>query len=164
MLSLWQCIARKSTWQAFDSSSKVLQNPIDCVLNRNMNAVQIAGKAATEHGNEAKREWVQHAQQISHEYLSKRGIDVGRCAIMVHVRPVEGLVRQLDGTLEKRFAKQELQVPLQACSLPPPDACCSSCVRLSPYESLGNSVYPSPSCRLFPATLTTPGVLHLSHT
>ncbi|KAK9843112.1 hypothetical protein WJX74_007152 [Apatococcus lobatus] len=74
----------------------------------------IAGKIPTEHGNDAKREWVQSAQQISHEYLSKRGIDVGRCAIMVHVRPVEGLVRQLDGTLEKRFAKQELQVPLQA--------------------------------------------------
>lgn len=76
--------------------------------------VQIVGTTNTEHGKQANQEWIQNAQQLSHEYLSKRGIDVGRCSIMVHVRPMEGLVRQLDGTLEKRFAKQELQVPLQA--------------------------------------------------
>ncbi len=81
-------------------------------------AVQIVGTTATEHDKKAKDEWVQNAQQLSHEYMSKRGIDVGRCTIMVHVRPVEGLVRQLDGTLEKRFAKQELQVPLQVSPFP----------------------------------------------
>lgn len=33
--------------------------------------------------------------------------------MVLHVRPCEGLVRQLDGTVEKRFSKTELRVPLQ---------------------------------------------------
>ena len=42
-----------------------------------------------------------------------QGIEVGPTDVMVHVRPCEGLVRQLDGTVEKRFAKTQLTVPLQ---------------------------------------------------
>lgn len=42
-----------------------------------------------------------------------QGIDVGDVDLVLHVRPCEGLVRQIDGTVEKRFAKKELLVPLQ---------------------------------------------------
>ena len=38
---------------------------------------------------------------------------MGEVDLVLHVRPCEGLVRQLDGTVEKRFAKKELLVPLQ---------------------------------------------------
>ena len=38
---------------------------------------------------------------------------MGPTDVVLHVRPCEGLVRQLDGTVEKRFAKTELRVPLQ---------------------------------------------------
>ncbi len=40
-------------------------------------------------------------------------MEVGRCELVLHVRPCEGLMRQLDGTVEKRFAKKEILYPLQ---------------------------------------------------
>ena len=33
--------------------------------------------------------------------------------LVLHVRPCEGLVRQLDGTVKKRFSKEEIIVPIQ---------------------------------------------------
>ena len=46
--------------------------------------------------------------------LDTQGIEVmGAVDLVLHVRPCEGLVRQLDGTIEKRFSKKELMVPLQ---------------------------------------------------
>ena len=46
-----------------------------------------------------------------------QGLDVGRCELVLHVRPCEGLMRQLDGTIEKRFAKKEILYPLQVLLL-----------------------------------------------
>ena len=40
-------------------------------------------------------------------------MDVGRSELVLHVCPCEGLMRQLDGTVEKRFAKKEILYPLQ---------------------------------------------------
>ena len=49
-----------------------------------------------------------------------QGLDVGNCDIMLHVRVCEGLVRQLDGSIEKRFARKELLYPIQVhCSTKP---------------------------------------------
>lgn len=45
--------------------------------------------------------------------FSLQGLEVGPTDVVLHVRPCEGLVRQLDGTVEKRFAKTEQRVPLQ---------------------------------------------------
>jgi hypothetical protein len=42
-----------------------------------------------------------------------QGMEMGRCELILHVRPCEGLMRQLDGTVEKRFAKKEILYPLQ---------------------------------------------------
>lgn len=42
-----------------------------------------------------------------------QGLEVGQCEITLHVRPCEGLVRQLDGTIEKHFSKKELLCPIQ---------------------------------------------------
>lgn len=42
-----------------------------------------------------------------------QGVDIGRSELVLHVRVCEGLMRQLDGTVEKRFAKQEILYPLQ---------------------------------------------------
>lgn len=44
-------------------------------------------------------------------------MDIGRSELVLHVRVCEGLMRQLDGTVEKRFAKKEILYPLQV--LPP---------------------------------------------
>ena len=41
-------------------------------------------------------------------------MEVGPCDIVLHVRPCEGLVRQLDGSIEKRWAPKELACPIQA--------------------------------------------------
>ena len=52
--------------------------------------------------------------------VSMQGLDVGNCDIMLHVRVCEGLVRQLDGSIEKRFARKELLYPIQVhCSTKP---------------------------------------------
>ena len=45
-----------------------------------------------------------------------QGLDVGNCDIMLHVRVCNGLVRQLDGSIEKRFDRKELLYPIQVCS------------------------------------------------
>lgn len=42
-----------------------------------------------------------------------QGVDVGRSELVLHVQPLEGLMRRLDGTVEKRFAKKEMLYPLQ---------------------------------------------------
>ena len=50
---------------------------------------------------------------LSSLVILAQGLEVGPTDVVLHVRPCEGLVRQLDGTVEKRFAKAELRVPLQ---------------------------------------------------
>ena len=45
--------------------------------------------------------------------LVVQGMDIGRSELVLHVRVCEGLMRQLDGTVEKRFAKKEILYPLQ---------------------------------------------------
>ena len=45
-----------------------------------------------------------------------QGLDVGQCALLLHVRPCEGLVRQLDGSIEKRFSPKHLLYPIQVIS------------------------------------------------
>ena len=45
-------------------------------------------------------------------------MDIGRSELVLHVRVCEGLMRQLDGTVEKRFAKKEILYPLQV------ETCC----------------------------------------
>ena len=47
-----------------------------------------------------------------------QGLDVGNCDIILHVRVCEGLMRQLDGSIEKRFARKELMYPIQVCTIP----------------------------------------------
>ena len=42
-----------------------------------------------------------------------QGLDVGQCALLLHVRPCEGLVRQVDGSIEKRFSPKHLMYPIQ---------------------------------------------------
>ena len=48
---------------------------------------------------------------------SSQGLELGPTDVLLHVRPCEGLIRQLDGTIEKRFAKTELAMPLQVKTL-----------------------------------------------
>lgn len=42
---------------------------------------------------------------------------MGNCDIILHVRVCEGLMRQLDGSIEKRFARKELMYPIQVCTI-----------------------------------------------
>ena len=58
-------------------------------------------------------DWSRQAAQLTNEYLSKHGVELGALQLLLHVRPCEGLVRQIDGTVEKRFGKTEAVYPLQ---------------------------------------------------
>ncbi len=68
---------------------------------------------AQPHDAAAADNWATDAAKLAREFVVKHGMDVGRCEILLHVRPVEGLIRQLDGTVEKRFSKKELLYPIQ---------------------------------------------------
>ncbi|BDA46451.1 5'-3' exoribonuclease 1 [Coccomyxa sp. Obi] len=66
------------------------------------------------HSSYKADEWHRATSKIGRDFLVKQGLEVGACDIMLHVRPCEGLMRQLDGTIEKRFSKKELLCPIQA--------------------------------------------------
>lgn len=59
-------------------------------------------------------EWHRDAARLTNDHLTKQGLDLGQVTLLLHVRPCEGLVRRLDGTVEKRFGKAEATFPLQA--------------------------------------------------
>lgn len=78
------------------------------------------GKVRIEKGSLAKQlqskdrdAWDLSIANMGKEYITKHGLDVGCINIVLHVRPCEGLVRQLDGSVEKRFSKTECAYPLQ---------------------------------------------------
>ena len=58
-------------------------------------------------------EWNNTAHRIKNELMTRQGVEISAVTYLLHVRACEGLVRQLDGTVEKRFAKSEAQYPLQ---------------------------------------------------
>jgi hypothetical protein len=43
-----------------------------------------------------------------------QGIDLGRVELLLEVRPCEGLVRSVEGVVERRWARAAVPVPLQA--------------------------------------------------
>ncbi|KAG2430247.1 hypothetical protein HXX76_010345 [Chlamydomonas incerta] len=63
--------------------------------------------------HEAQR-WETDAGMLTSTFLTKFGIDVGRVDLVVGVKVCLGYVRHSDGTIEKTYAKEEQQVPLQA--------------------------------------------------
>ena len=71
-------------------------------------------QGALPHDKAAEAEWQRAASELSHAFRVKQGLDVGRCNLVLHVRPCEGLVRQIDGSIEKRFSKVQLLYPIQA--------------------------------------------------
>lgn len=58
-------------------------------------------------------EWARNADKLKRDFLIKRGLELGNCNVLLHVRPCQGLMRRTDGTIEKRFAKDVVQAPLQ---------------------------------------------------
>ena len=52
-------------------------------------------------------------EKVTREYLEKYGVSAGRSNIALHCRACEGLVRHPDGSLQKRFSKTEMTVPIQ---------------------------------------------------
>lgn len=74
----------------------------------------VARKAGfTAHTRDQAEEWKQQVQKIINEFANKQGVEIGEVDVLLHVRPCEGLVRQIDGTVEKRFGKKEVLYPMQ---------------------------------------------------
>ena len=61
---------------------------------------------------------------------------MGNCDIMLHVRVCEGLVRQLDGSIEKRFGRKELLYPIQV-----PESLAESCLSCRRSNRESNQIY-----------------------
>eukprot|EP00891_Asterochloris_glomerata_P000604 jgi/Astpho2/604/Aster-x0942 len=71
-------------------------------------------EGAKAHDKAAMEQWHGESSNLSREFVVKHGLDVGQCALLLHVRPCEGLVRQVDGSIEKRFSPKHLMYPIQA--------------------------------------------------
>jgi len=59
-------------------------------------------------------EWQAEAGRLAARALTQTGVDVGRVAVLLHVRACEGLVKHADGSLQKSFSGSETAYPLQA--------------------------------------------------
>ncbi|GAB4816899.1 hypothetical protein N2152v2_003945 [Parachlorella kessleri] len=68
---------------------------------------------ALAHTKQEAEEWAHERQRLMQELLTKQGVETGPVQLLLHVRPCEGLVRQVDGAIEKRFGKKEVLVPIQ---------------------------------------------------
>lgn len=58
-------------------------------------------------------EWRNLVARRTNEMLSKSGLDVGRTRLLLHVRELEALQMQSDGSLVKKWAEEETVHPLQ---------------------------------------------------
>jgi len=68
----------------------------------------------TSTGNEQRSiGWDIEVANLKNEYVKKFGVDLGNVQLLLHVRPVEGLIRQVDGSVEKRFGKETKTFPIQ---------------------------------------------------
>ncbi|GLC57430.1 hypothetical protein PLESTB_001223500 [Pleodorina starrii] len=58
--------------------------------------------------------WETDAVHLANTFLTRCGIDVGKVDLVVGVKVCLGYIRHSDGTIEKTYSKDEVQVPLQA--------------------------------------------------
>lgn len=60
-------------------------------------------------------EWRAKVSHMSRDLTTKSGVVVepAECPVLLHVRPLTGLVRHVDGSQERLYAKDEVAVPLQ---------------------------------------------------
>lgn len=65
------------------------------------------------HTKDEADNWGKEKSRLVTEHSSRNGVLLGQVNLLLHVRPLEGLIRQVDGTVEKRFGKKEVLYPLQ---------------------------------------------------
>lgn len=63
---------------------------------------------------ESSKDWAEVASSIKSKFLEQAGVDVGDVSVILYVKLCTGLMRNLDGTIEKRFSSTEEPQPLQA--------------------------------------------------
>lgn len=69
--------------------------------------------AVKAYNKEEAENWRREASLLGQTLRGKSGVDVGTSNVLLHVLPCEGLVRQLDNTVEKQFAKKAILHPIQ---------------------------------------------------
>ncbi|KAI8112489.1 hypothetical protein M9434_003812 [Picochlorum sp. BPE23] len=82
-----------------ESIVEKVSDPLECI--------SASGNKST------SNKWDIETASLQNEYMTKYGVDLGKIHLLVHVRPVEGLIRQVDGSIEKRFSKDTHVYPLQ---------------------------------------------------
>lgn len=76
--------------------------------------MQISGADVKRPHNHQDREmWQRAAIELTSTYRKQYGMEIGQCKMVMHVSPCEGLVRQVDNTVEKRFAPTSIIFPVQ---------------------------------------------------
>jgi len=58
-------------------------------------------------------QWQQECAHLVNTTLTRCGVDVGRCDLIVHVRICKGYIRHPDGTIQRQLAAEEANYPLQ---------------------------------------------------
>ena len=90
----------------------LLQEATVCAVSDESGEIRTSGYRS--YSNVDLQDWYKKRKDFESRMFSKQGLEVGNAAILVHVRVCEGMVRRGDGAIEKRFAKDEMCVPLQA--------------------------------------------------
>ena len=78
-----------------------------------MCSCQVDVQGAYMHNKDNAQAWTQLAAKLSRDLVVHHGIDAGPCELLLHLRPCEGLVRTVEGAIEKRFSKSETSLPVQ---------------------------------------------------
>ena len=74
---------------------------------------QVDVQGSTAHNKDNAQAWTQLAAKLSRDLVVHHGVDAGPCELLLHLRPCEGLVRTVEGAIEKRFSKSETSLPVQ---------------------------------------------------
>ena len=69
------------------------------------------------HTQEAAEDWQRDCKLLANTLRSKSGVEIRESKIMLHVLPCLGLVRQVDNSVEKQFAKKATPHPIQVCPM-----------------------------------------------
>lgn len=70
------------------------------------------------HSSEAQLSWRRRADRIEHHYSKRFAVITGRVEVMLHVRPLKGLKRLVDGSFVKEYedsADKEVEQAVQMC-------------------------------------------------
>ena len=61
--------------------------------------------------------WCTECGHLGSSHLTKSGLDIGRCEVLVHVKLLLGFLRHPDGTVVRQYSTEDVLAPLQVSAV-----------------------------------------------